>query len=88
MSDEFLTGLRLMAVGMSTVFVVLGIVVYTGKLLVLFVNKLPQSQIKAIIQPPDVHIKDPSGAKIAAITGAIHTATGGKGQITHIERLE
>lgn len=88
MTEDILTGLRLLVVGMATVVVVLGIVVYTGKLIILFVNALPQTPVNEIIQSPDVHISDPSGAKIAAITGAIHSVTGGKGQITHIERLE
>ena len=88
MASSLETGLLLLLLGMSTVFLILGIVVFTGKVLILTVNKFTSTPI-ADIKPPDVHIPDPSsGAKIAAITGAIHSVTGGKGQITHIERLE
>lgn len=87
MTESINTGLLLLMVGMSTVFVVLGIVIYTGKGLILLVNRIPVSQ-HSELKPPDAHIADPSGAKIAAITAAVHTVTAGKGQITHIERLE
>lgn len=87
MTESIETGLLLLIVGMSTVFVVLTIVVYTGKGLIVFVNMLPQPQVNEI-KPPDAHIHDLSGAKVAAISGAVHSATGGKGRITHIERIE
>jgi oxaloacetate decarboxylase gamma subunit len=87
MADTVQTGLLLLVVGMSTVLVALVIVVYTGKALILAVNTFTPKTVTEI-NPPDVHISDPSGPKIAAITGAVHSVTGGKGRITHIERLE
>jgi oxaloacetate decarboxylase gamma subunit len=87
MTETIQTGLLLLVVGMSTVFVALGIVVYTGKGLIMVVNNLTHTNTTEI-KPPDAHISDSSGAKIAVITGAVHAVTGGKGQITHIERLE
>ena len=87
MTSSLETGLILLLVGMATVFLILVIVVYTGKALIFVVNRFTQPEVSDI-NPPDVHIPDPSGAKIAAITGAVHTVTGGKGRITHIERLE
>jgi hypothetical protein len=52
------------------------------------VNRLPDSQFIESSASAEVQRGDPSGAKIAAITSAIHTMTGGEGQITNIERLE
>ena len=87
MTASIETGLLLMIVGMSTVFVVLGIVVYTGKMLILTVNRFAGGQPGEIHQSADSQ-SDPTGAKIAAITSAIQMVTGGEGHITNIERLE
>jgi len=75
-----------MVVGLSTVFCVLGIVVATGKVLIRVSNAfqpaLAHTEATSTLSPSG----DLSGVKIAAITGAVHAITGGKGQITQIER--
>ncbi len=86
MTETLSTGLLLLFVGMGTVFCVLWIVVATGKLLIVAVNRFAIPGDHPL--PPDARHPDPSGAKIAAITSAVEAITGGKGQITHIERLE
>jgi len=88
MTESIETGLLLMIVGMSTVFVVLGIVVYTGRFLIVIANRFHVDTLPPTLAVQAEQSSDPSGAKIAAITGAIHTVTGGKGQITNIERLD
>jgi oxaloacetate decarboxylase gamma subunit len=81
------TGLLLMIVGMGTVFCVLGLVVATGKFLILSVNRFHPAIIETSHISSVIAGEDSSGAKIAAITGAVDVITGGKGRITHIERL-
>ena len=88
MTASLETGLILLIVGMATVLFVLGIVVYTGKLLILVANKFPERQHSSPPLPSPRLSDDLSGAKVAAITGAIMAATGGKGQITNIERVD
>ena len=44
MNDEFMLGVQLMLVGMSTVFLILCIVILLGKLLIAATNKLPAEE--------------------------------------------
>jgi oxaloacetate decarboxylase gamma subunit len=82
------TGLQLMLVGMGTVFCVLALVVATGKVLILCVNRFQPGATAAVGDSGVPLSGDASGSKIAAITGAVDVITGGKGRITHIERLK
>ena len=83
MTDTLLTGLLLLAVGMSTVLSVLALVVGTGKILILAVNSFLPATVGAVTTK-----EKSSGAKIAAIAAAVDLTTGGKGVITQIERLD
>ena len=85
MAEALNTGILLLIVGLGTVFCVLGIVVATGQLLIRFANAFLSTTSPAEMSVQDM---ETSGSKIAAITGAVHAITGGKGQITHIERLK
>lgn len=71
---------------MITVFVVLTLVVGIGKLLIRFVNSLPEE----IKQPVRSSLTDPEidPKKIAAITAAVDHVTLGKGVITKIEKID
>ncbi len=73
MDTEFSTALSLMAIGMITVFVVLLLVVITGNILIRLVNRFEKSETIAT-------------SKVAAISAAVETFTGGKGHITKIEK--
>lgn len=80
MEPQISTALSLLGVGMITVFVVLTLVVATGNILILIVNRL-SPEVGAIAKEDGI---DPS--HIAAITAAVEIFTEGKGSITRIER--
>lgn len=88
MTASIETGLFLLVVGMLTVFAVLGVVVFTGRALILVVNRLPGTEHTKTEPPAASQTAETAGAKIAAITAAVHSVTGGRGQITNIERLD
>lgn len=75
------TALLLMVVGMATVFAILLIVIYLGKLLISLVNKYaPEEQLPATIFPIPGNI-------VAAITAAVNVVTQGKGKVAKIEKI-
>ncbi|MCP4456844.1 MAG: oxaloacetate decarboxylase [Cytophagales bacterium] len=76
MSLDFSTALSLMAIGMITVFVVLLLVVITGKVLTRLVNWLDKGAEDAAIAP----------VKVAVISAAVEVFTEGKGHITKIDK--
>jgi len=76
MSLDFSTALSLMAIGMITVFVVLLLVVITGKVLTRLVNWLDKGTEQSGIAP----------VKIAVISAAVEAFTDGKGHINKIEK--
>ena len=70
------TALLLMVVGMATVFAILLIVIYLGKLLISLVNKYaPEEQLPV------------PGNIVAAITAAVNVVTQGKGKVAKIEKI-
>jgi oxaloacetate decarboxylase gamma subunit len=74
MDSDISTALSLLAIGMTTVFIVLLLVVATGNILIRFVNS---------ISPNNDQL---TSAKIAAISGAVEAFTQGQGRITKIEK--
>ena len=74
MTPDFSTALTLMGIGMITVFVVLLLVVTTGKVLTFVVNKMDRGA--DAIAP----------VKVAVISAAVEAFTEGKGHITKIEK--
>jgi len=83
MVSDISTALSLLVIGMLTVFVVLTLVVLTGKLLISIVNLLP----KETIIPVRVNNQGIENSKIAAITAAVEAFTEGKGNIKKIEKI-
>lgn len=89
MSAELQTALLLLVVGMITVFIILSLVVLTGRILIWVVNNYfsPEDKIAYEYKVPfladDVIYKK----KLAAITAAVEITTRGKGKITKIERV-
>lgn len=84
--DNIGTAVQLMIVGMATVFVILLIVIYLGKLLINLVNKYA---------PEEVTAKKPALQKVPAtvdaltrsiIEQAVKAVTGGKGKVTEISK--
>ena len=80
------TALLLMVVGMATVFAILLLVIYLGKLLISLVNKYaPEEQLPA---KQGTHSPVPiPGNIVAAITAAVNVVTQGKGKVAKIEKI-
>ncbi|MFK7808032.1 MAG: OadG family protein [Saprospiraceae bacterium] len=78
-------------VGMFTVFVILSLVVLSGKALISVINRyfpLPPEKVKKVRKRPPVQIiKTANTKKLAAIVAAVEEVTNGRGTITSIERV-
>ena len=81
MSESLNLGLQLMLVGMISVFLILGIVVIVGKLLISAVNKW---SIEPLAGGQLSHI---DRKKIAVISAVVQTVTKGKGTVSSIHKL-
>ena len=84
MEDTMYFGSMLMAVGMTTVFTILALVVLGGKLTILITNKFASKSTTAVV----ITIPSSGGieaSKIAAITAAVESVTQGKGHIKEIK---
>mgnify|MGYP006921585459 CR=1 FL=1 len=85
MTTEIEFGLKIMAIGMITVFSILGMVVIGGKLMILSINKWGSEEA------PDLPLKsNDSGidkTKISVLSSVVAIVTGGKGKITNIKKL-
>ncbi len=96
MNSETQQALLVLLVGMITVFVVLSLVVLSGKLLILLVNKYGPVPQKAKIQSRDFMpllnntVSAPSSyiekKKLAALVSTVEIVTQGKGRILKIEK--
>lgn len=79
------TGLLLMAVGMTIVFLILLIVIWLGKALIAFVNKVaPEEEPK---KKSSVSTPSTDAGAMDAIKAAVDILTAGKGQVIKVEKL-
>ena len=77
-------GSMLMAVGMTTVFTILALVVLGGKLTIIITNRFTP-----VVEPTVARTIPSTGIdsrKIAAITAAVESITQGKGHISEIKK--
>ena len=81
------TAILLMVVGMTTVFVILLIVIYLGKLLITLVNKYAPEEVAPAKQETPRGPAPIPGNILAAITAAVNVVTQGKGKVTKVEKL-
>ena len=81
------TAILLMVVGMATVFVILLIVIYLGKLLITLVNKYAPEEVAPAKQETPRGPAPIPGNNLAAITAAVNVVTQGKGKVTKVEKL-
>ncbi len=81
------TAILLMVVGMATVFVILLIVIYLGKLLIALVNKYAPEETAPVKREASQGSAPIPGNILAAITAAVNVVTHGKGKITKVEKL-
>ena len=99
MSENLSDALIIMAVGMITVFVILALVVFTGRILIRITNRFapPSKFIDKEVSSPDI-IRKPSNSKIssetkfnkkkiAAVVATVDQITQGKGRIENIQKL-
>ena len=82
MSDNIALGLQLLAVGMVSVFLILGLVVALGRLLIYAVNKVS----------PDTDVSSSSSEliskkKLAVLSSVVEIVTKGKGVIQSVKKL-
>lgn len=85
MSEEIEFGLTIMAVGMITVFSILGFVVLGGKVMIFFINK---STPDKTVQPvSNIVAQSINNTKISILVSTVASVTMGKGKITKIKKL-
>lgn len=78
--------LLLMVVGMATVFAILLIVIYLGKLLIALVNKYAPEGVAPAKQAANAPAAIP-GNIMAAINAAVTVVTQGKGKVAKVEKI-
>ena len=78
MSPELIEALTLLGIGMVTVFLVLSLVVLTGRCLIILSNTFSGKQTESQ--------DDISEEVIAVINAAVEVATKGKGTVAKIEK--
>ncbi|MDR0894674.1 MAG: OadG family protein [Prevotellaceae bacterium] len=81
------TALMLMVVGMATVFLILVIVIYLGKLLIFLVNKYAPEEVMPAKQGALRNSAPIPGNIIAAIAAAVNVVTHNKGRVTKVEKV-
>ena len=87
-TNDIYGALQLLVVGMLTVFAVLLIVIYLGKLLIWAVNKwAPEETVAKKVAPAAKAIASIDANTKAIIDAAISQITGGKGRAAKIEKL-
>lgn len=79
MTSNFETAVEIFGVGMVTIFLILGLVVISGQILIRLVNRY--APIKADSSTSSTVIPD---AHIAAINAAVEVITNGKGKVASI----
>lgn len=81
-------GLQLMIVGMATVFLILLIVIYGGKLLIKLVNMIAPEEVAAAKK--QVQAANPSqvdASTIAILQEVVKQITGGKGRVESAKKI-
>lgn len=78
-------GLQLMIVGMCTVFVILLIVIYGGKLLINLVNMVAPEEVTAAKKKVETQSVDPT--TMAVLQEVVKQLTGGKGRVESAKRV-
>jgi Oxaloacetate decarboxylase, gamma chain. len=92
MNQDLSIAFVVLAVGMATVFVILGLVVLTGNLLIKFVNRFYPVVVQQTSNRPNQLVsttkENIKKSKLAAIVAAVDIISGGKAKIEKIEKLK
>ncbi len=84
MEDTMYFGSMLMAVGMTTVFTILALVVFGAKVMIFIINKYAPLVETTVVRT--MSSGSTESAKIAAITAVVDTITQGQGHILEIKK--
>jgi oxaloacetate decarboxylase gamma subunit len=84
--DNLGVGFELMIVGMSTVFLILLIVIWGGKLLIKAVNKIAPEEVVAP-KKGTATVSTVDSNTMAILQQVVSQITGGKGQISSAKRI-
>ncbi|PHN07729.1 OadG family protein [Flavilitoribacter nigricans] len=91
MNADLQTALSVFLIGMLTVFVVLTLVIYTGKLVIWMVNRTvsrEEARHLADHHRREAQLGEAQHHHLPAIIAAVDTITQGKGRIESIEWIE
>lgn len=81
------TGFMLLAIGMSTVFFILLLIIFLGEKMILLINHFVPETVITLSKSADNASRGTQDAgKIAAISAAIHVVTKGKGKVVEIHK--
>lgn len=80
-------GLELMIVGMTTVFLILLVVIYGGKLLIRVVNRIAPEEVQKARQTVAAQSGNADPAVMAVLGEVVKQLTGGKGRITSVKKI-
>ncbi len=75
-------GLQLMIVGMCTVFLILIIVIYGGKLLIMAVNRIAPEELAAAKKTVQTQSGSVTPTTMAVLNEVVKQLTGGKGHVS------
>ncbi len=81
------TGIQLMVVGMSTVFLILLIVIMGGKLLIKAVNKIAPEEAVAPKKGASAAPATVDSKTMAVLQQVVSQLTGGKGRVASAKRI-
>lgn len=85
--DNIGTGIQLMVVGMSTVFLILLIVIWGGKLLIKAVNKVAPEEVVAPKKGAAPAPAAVDSTTMAVLQQVVSQITGGKGRVASAKRI-
>ncbi len=86
--DNLNIGLELLVVGMCTVFLILIIVIWGGKLLINIVNKIaPEEEEASPKAAKATQTATIDGTTMAVLQEVVSKITGGKGRIASVKKL-
>jgi len=86
MPSDINTAFTLLVIGMTTVFFILALVVGSGKILILIINRFFSQELRKI--PVFVDQSAISRRKIAAIIAAVDKITHGTGNVIDIKKVK
>lgn len=88
MDQDFSTAFLLFAVGMVTVFSILGLIVLTGQWLILFINRFFPETLKPVSIDTGTIQPEIDPKKLAAIVTAVDIVTKGRAKVTSVKKAD